>query len=204
MMQVVRIHVDEEGKYSEVRQDGSVRELAPSKITLNDCLACRSFPIAPIKPSDRIFSGCVTTAETVLIEAQGTAEFYRHLGTHEIVAVTISPPSLASLAAHFQLSLESTFSRLTALFISLGVQFVFDESYARDIALIEAAREFVERKKAADKLPLLASACPGFICYAEKTHGDFLLPHIATTKSPQQAPSFTSIRLLIFFISHSH
>ncbi|KAG9328975.1 hypothetical protein JZ751_008566 [Albula glossodonta] len=33
---------------------------------------------------------------------------------------------------------------------------------------------------------MLASACPGWICYAEKTHGDFILPYISTTRSPQQ------------------
>lgn len=26
----------------------------------------------------------------------------------------------------------------------------------------------------------------GWICYAEKTHGHFILPYISTTKSPQQ------------------
>eukprot|EP01027_Heterolobosea_sp_BB2_P016364 GEZU01023312.1.p1 GENE.GEZU01023312.1~~GEZU01023312.1.p1 ORF type:complete len:325 (-),score=100.63 GEZU01023312.1:149-1123(-) len=33
---------------------------------------------------------------------------------------------------------------------------------------------------------MLASACPGWICYAEKTHGDYILPYISTAKSPQQ------------------
>jgi len=28
--------------------------------------------------------------------------------------------------------------------------------------------------------------CAGWICYAEKTHGSYILPHISTTKSPQQ------------------
>ncbi|OSX66411.1 hypothetical protein POSPLADRAFT_1131939 [Postia placenta MAD-698-R-SB12] len=32
---------------------------------------------------------------------------------------------------------------------------------------------------------MLASACPGWICYAEKTHAE-MLPFISTTKSPQQ------------------
>ena len=40
----------------------------------------------------------------------------------------------------------------------------------------------------ADALPMLASACPGWVCYAEKTHGDYVLPHISTTKSPQVGP----------------
>ncbi|CAO3608656.1 unnamed protein product [Cunninghamella echinulata] len=34
-------------------------------------------------------------------------------------------------------------------------------------------------------IPMLASSCPGWVCYAEKTHGD-VLPFISTTKSPQQ------------------
>lgn len=33
-------------------------------------------------------------------------------------------------------------------------------------------------------LPVLSSACPGWICYAEKTHGD-LLPFVSGVKSPQ-------------------
>jgi hypothetical protein len=32
---------------------------------------------------------------------------------------------------------------------------------------------------------MLASACPGWVCYAEKTHGEFVLPYISSTKSPQ-------------------
>ncbi len=37
----------------------------------------------------------------------------------------------------------------------------------------------------AGPLPMLASACPGWVCYAEKTHGSYILPYISTTKSPQ-------------------
>lgn len=33
---------------------------------------------------------------------------------------------------------------------------------------------------------MLTSSCPGWICYAEKTHGDLIIPHLSTTKSPQQ------------------
>ena len=34
-------------------------------------------------------------------------------------------------------------------------------------------------------LPMLASACPGWVCYAEKTHGEYMLQYISTAKSPQ-------------------
>jgi iron only hydrogenase large subunit-like protein len=69
---------------------------------------------------------------------------------------------------------------------TLGFTHVFDTTFAREIALREHGREFFERReKGAGALPMLASACPGWVCYAEKTHGE-MLPFIAATKSPQQ------------------
>ena len=38
----------------------------------------------------------------------------------------------------------------------------------------------------ADTLSVVCTLCAGWICYAEKTHGSYILPHISTTKSPQQ------------------
>merc|ERR1711997_1006541 len=34
--------------------------------------------------------------------------------------------------------------------------------------------------------PVLTSTCPGWICYAEKTHGSWILPYISRVKSGQQ------------------
>ena len=68
---------------------------------------------------------------------------------------------------------------------------MFDTSFSRDFSLIESAKEFVERYKTSNnptssaQLPMLSGICPGWICYAEKTHGN-LVPLIDTTKSPQQ------------------
>lgn len=39
-------------------------------------------------------------------------------------------------------------------------------------------------QKGKKKLPVLASSCPGWICYAEKTH-PHILPHLSRLKSPQ-------------------
>ena len=36
------------------------------------------------------------------------------------------------------------------------------------------------------KKPLISSACPGWVCYAEKTHGNWILPHISKVRSAQQ------------------
>jgi len=149
----------------------------PTKISLTDCLAC---------------SGCVTSAETVLIEQQGTEEFFKHLGSEdELIVLTISQQSIASIATKYNLSLKSAYGKLTTLFRMLGVSHVFETSVARDIGLVSAAEEFVSRKKQKMnnedvKLPLITAKCPGWICYAEKTHGEAVLPYISKVKSSQQ------------------
>ena len=79
----------------------------------------------------------------------------------------------------------------------MGADFVFDLKLAEDISLIEQNREFIEcyqSNSSADgtnlisntKRPILTSSCPGWICYAEKTHGSWILPFISRVKSAQQ------------------
>ncbi|KAI8063804.1 iron hydrogenase [Gongronella butleri] len=225
------IKVDNQGGYYEISKDGDESKLEQASISLNDCLAC---------------SGCVTSAESVLISMQSQEELYQVLQANKAnpqqqktVVVSISPQSRASLAAKYQLSMIQVHQRLVAFFKhQLGVHHVFDIAFARDLALVEGAREFIERYQtylqqggeALEKqwqeqqqqleqqdqagnaprarrrggrgaagaaggavdapqqqqsIPMLASSCPGWVCYAEKTHGE-VLPFISTTKSPQQ------------------
>lgn len=66
-----------------------------------------------------------------------------------------------------------------------------DTNFGRELALYELSNDFIQRYKTKKKgyddqiLPLLTSACPGWICYAEKTHSE-ILPYISRVKSPQQ------------------
>ena len=106
--------------------------------------------------------------------------------------LSIAPQSLASLAAAHSpssgpsIGLQNIFRRVQAFCQQvLGFEHIYDTTFARHIALLEHSREFSERKSGQGKLPMLASACPGWICYAEKAHHE-MLPFIATTKSPQQ------------------
>ncbi|KAJ2358011.1 Cytosolic Fe-S cluster assembly factor nar1 [Coemansia sp. RSA 2618] len=188
------IKVGDTGDYYEVTKDGDETKLEAASITLNDCLAC---------------SGCVTSAETVLITMQSHSELLRVLEENrqlretgqgdkvQTVVVTVSPQTRASLALKHQISTLSVAKKMTAILKSMGVDYVFDSAFARDITLIESAREFVERYRAAKEceglsqsgnegsLPVLASWCPGWVCYAEKTHAE-VLPWMSTTRSPQQ------------------
>ncbi|XP_030591539.1 cytosolic Fe-S cluster assembly factor narfl [Archocentrus centrarchus] len=179
---VAKIQIEDDGSYVQVNKDGGKQKLEKAKITLNDCLAC---------------SGCITSAESVLITQQSHEELFKVLrknkaseAEQKIVVVSVSPQSRASLAAHYNLSSSEVGRRLTSFFKDLGVHHVFDTSFSRTFSLLESQREFVERfqRKEQDSkaLPMLTSACPGWICYAEKTHGEYILPYISTTRSPQQ------------------
>jgi iron only hydrogenase large subunit-like protein len=82
----------------------------------------------------------------------------------------------------------------------MGVARVLDTTASRDLSLLESCEEFVSRYRnakhaavtntpppsPADVLPVLTSACPGWVCYAEKTHGGAVLNHVSAVKSPQQ------------------
>ena len=175
--------------------------------------------------SETPYSGCITSAESVLITLQSHTEVLSVLAAnpspgspgHRIPVLSIAPQSLASLAAALAPSSSSSSSshsgtttttttttpiplahildRVRAFATrTLGFAHVFDTTFAREVVLREHAREFFERKERAaassagsgsGALPMLSSACPGWVCYAEKTHGE-MLPFIAATKSPQQ------------------
>ncbi|CAH0486968.1 unnamed protein product [Peronospora farinosa] len=176
-------------------------------ILLDDCLAC---------------SGCVTSAETVLISQQSCKEMLDVLAAHtyKYVVVTLSPQSRASLAVHFDMPVIVVHRKLVTLFRTLGVNLVIDSTCSGDLALLESRAEFLRRycdqqktiwarppssvavssrkteylepSTAANPLqdplramPMLASSCPGWICYAEKSQPN-AIPFIDTTKSPQQ------------------
>ncbi|NXG66497.1 NARFL factor, partial [Hemiprocne comata] len=180
-----KIRIEADGSYFQINQDGGAQKLEKAKITLNDCLAC---------------SGCITSAESVLITQQSHKELCKVLALNKtaspseqkLVVVSVSPQSRASLAARYKMCVLETAKKLTMFLKSLGkcVHYVFDTTFSRNFSLLESQREFVKRfrKRSEDKkaLPMLASACPGWICYAEKTHGSFIIPHISSTKSPQQ------------------
>lgn len=149
-------------------------------------------------------SGCITSAESVLIQMQSHEEVLSFVSSnpppdsegYRLPVLSISPQSLASLAAstsstsRHPISLQKVLRRVQAFCRSkLGFAHVFDTTFARHLTLLEHGREFNERKSARgngeNTLPMLASACPGWVCYAEKAHPE-MLPFISRTKSPQQ------------------
>lgn len=70
--------------------------------------------------------------------------------------------------------------------MSIGCSKVYDINLARHLALVESYREYKRRRDDGSKFPIISSICPGWICYAEKTNGDLLIPHLSKVRSPQQ------------------
>ncbi|KAL4811244.1 cytosolic Fe-S cluster assembly factor nar1 [Aspergillus unguis] len=199
-----------EGAYEVTTEDKVQPEnLPPAEISLTDCLAC---------------SGCVTSAEAVLISLQSHMEVLNTLDAHpevrlasgengavvedgqnddgRIFVASVSPQVRASLAATYGIS-EKEANHLIHQFLSgphglraggkhgSGFTWVVDTNTLREAVLALTADEVSESLTggAADgvtspKRPILSSACPGWICYAEKTH-PFILPHLSRLKSPQ-------------------
>lgn len=136
------------------------------KISLNDCLAC---------------SGCITSAETILVEEQSLTRFLDGIVGKQLCVVTVSPQSVCSIAIKRGLSTSQAARVIASYFFSRGIHFVVDSSFGRALCLEEAYQEFVSRSIR----PILVSSCPGFVCYAEKSHDAFLLPYISNVRSPQ-------------------
>eukprot|EP01084_Bolivina_argentea_P178781 309020_1 len=171
-------------------------------ITLNDCLAC---------------SGCITSAETVLIQEQSIDRFRAALASSElydVVIVSISPQSRAALSDIYSFSPADMQFMLTAFLVGIGVHKVVDAAIGEDVAIIESRAELLARVKPTlrkqqtfqqeqkgsswnrpptsvavssttqidhetrklvpveplicQSIPMLVSACPGWVCYAEK------------------------------------
>ncbi|KAG6448676.1 probable cytosolic Fe-S cluster assembly factor GL21135 [Manduca sexta] len=182
-----KIKIGQDG-YFDV-SNGRQQKLQKVEITLADCLAC---------------SGCITSAESVLVTKQSQEELLRVFAEKKftnnkgvvqdvsLIVISLSPQPVLSLAARYGLTAEEATTKLTGYFKSLGAHLVLDMTVAEDLSLLEAQQEFLQRYQdhqndpTSKKLPMLASSCPGWVCYAEKTHGNFILPYISTTKSPQQ------------------
>lgn len=170
----------------------------PAQISLTDCLAC---------------SGCVTSAEAVLVSLQSHSEVLDTLdrypswqvdGSHQsvtrdpdgrIFVASVSPQTRASLAATYSVSEREAGNMIGQLLNGpyglraggnngSGFTWIVDTNAMREACLVAAAEEAHQSRDAELKKPVLTSACPGWICYAEKTH-PHILPHLSRLKSPQ-------------------
>ncbi|XDB61471.1 PREDICTED: nuclear prelamin A recognition factor isoform X2 [Capra hircus] len=175
--------VDVPSPAQENGEKGEFHKLADAKIFLSDCLACDS---------------CVSAEEGIQVSQQNAKDFFQVLNLnkkcdtskHRVLAVSVCPQSLPYFAAKFSLSVTDASRRLCGFLKSLGVHYVFDTTIAADFSILESQKEFVRRFRQHNEeepaLPMLTSACPGWVRYAERVLGHPVTPHLCTAKSPQQ------------------
>jgi iron only hydrogenase large subunit-like protein len=123
-----------------------------------------------------------------------------------IYIASVSPQTRASVAAALRITNSQAEGLIERLLCGedgikaggakrSGFAWTVDISYAREACLVLTAEEVLSSLKPSQtksignetsepKKPILASSCPGWICYAEKTH-PHILPHLSRLKSPQ-------------------
>ncbi|XP_073239356.1 probable cytosolic Fe-S cluster assembly factor v1g210509 [Porites lutea] len=69
--QLAKIKIEDDGSYVQLSEGGEKTKLQRAQITLNDCLAC---------------SGCITSAESVLITQQSQEELYKIIANNQKLA----------------------------------------------------------------------------------------------------------------------
>ncbi|KAG5370194.1 Cytosolic Fe-S cluster assembly factor NAR1 [Yarrowia sp. C11] len=171
------IEIGAEGQALEVGIDGTQKELEPAQLSLSDCLAC---------------SGCITSAESVLVALQSHTQLLDELkkeaeqrengAQKRIFVCSVSHQARASFAAAFGVSVEVADAKLHSLLLdTLGFDYIVGMGVGREISLVHSAQEVSQ----ATQKPVMAASCPGWVCYVEKTH-PHVIPYLSGVKSPQQ------------------
>ncbi|UUV17471.1 NADH-dependent [FeFe] hydrogenase, group A6 [Fusobacteria bacterium ZRK30] len=102
------------------------------------------------------------------------------------VIVQIAPAVRVSVGELFNLEPGSiTEGQIVSSLKRIGFERVFDTNFSADLTIIEEGYELIDRITNGGKLPMITSCSPGWINYVEG-HGEDLLGHLSTCKSPQQ------------------
>ena len=103
-----------------------------------------------------------------------------------VSVVQVAPATRVAISEEFGLEPGTVSTgRLINALRELGFDYVFDTNFAADLTIMEEGSELLARLEAGTRLPLFTSCCPGWVNWVELNRPD-LLPHLSTTKSPQQ------------------
>lgn len=128
-----------------------------------------------------------------IVAGDNTVKFLRDLATpKKMVIVQIAPAIRVTIGEAFGFEPGTNVEKkLAAALRMIGVDYVFDTSWAADLTIMEEAKEFRERLEAYIKgeeevpLPILTSCCPAWVKYIEQNFPE-LLQAPSTVKSPMQ------------------
>ncbi|WP_130889586.1 MULTISPECIES: [FeFe] hydrogenase, group A [Fusobacterium] len=128
-----------------------------------------------------------------IFEGDHTMKLLKDLATpNRIVVVQIAPAVRVAIGEAFGFEAGTNVEKkLVGALKKLGVNYVFDTTWAADITVMEEASEFQERLERYYKgddtvrLPILTSCCPAWVKFIEQSYPDMLdVP--SSVKSPMQ------------------
>ena len=179
---------------------------APAGISLTDCLACSGCVTSSeaVLISLQSHTEVINTLDTYSALDVRIPRTVKQDSSHgaqrsteaKLFVASVSPQVRASLAATYGIS-EKNAGHMIDQFLS-GAQglksggqygshfaYVVDTNRMREACLVLGTEEVTRSlQENSQPRPILTSACPGWICYAEKTH-PHVLPHLSKLKSPQ-------------------
>jgi len=102
------------------------------------------------------------------------------------VVVQIAPAVRVAVGEAFGLPAgENVLFRLCAALKLMGVDEVYDTTFAADFTTIEESNEFLERLKNGGPFPMFTSCCPAWVKYLELNKPEYL-KNISSCKSPME------------------
>ena len=127
-----------------------------------------------------------------IFEGDHTIQLLRHIATpNKVVVAQIAPAVRVAIGEAFGYEPGENLERkLVAALKKIGVDYVFDTSWAADLTIMEEATEFQHRLEKfyngeEVKLPILTSCCPAWIKFFEQSYPDMLdVP--SSVKSPME------------------
>ncbi len=138
-------------------------------------------------------STCVTCGQCVLVcptgalgERDETEKVIDWLNDPDVVTVFQFAPALrVGFGEEFGLPPGTNVEgQIVAALRRLGADIVLDTNFAADVVIMEEGTELL-RRLGEGRRPTFTSCCPAWISFAEK-HYPQILPHLSSTKSPQQ------------------
>ena len=137
---------------------------------------------------------CISVCPVNAIHAgDNTVKFLRDLAIpNKIVITQMAPAIRVSIGEVFGFEVgENVEKKIASALRKLGVDYVFDTTWAADLTIMEEAAEFQDRLERffkndpTVKLPILTSCCPAWVKFIEQNYPDMLdVP--SSTKSPMQ------------------